>query len=78
MEQKRILIPNGGISEWALINAAHRMGMYVITSGIHEDAPANRIADEYVKADYSDKEAMLRLAKEKNFPIGVAFDWSRL
>ena len=65
MEQKRILIPNGGISEWALINAAHRMGMYVITSGIHEDAPANRIADEYVKADYSDKEAMLRLAKEK-------------
>lgn len=65
MEQKRILIPNGNFSEWALINAAHRQGMYVIASGLNENAPGNKFADEYVKADYSDKEAMLQLAKEK-------------
>ena len=63
--QKRILIPNGNYSEWALVNAAHRQGMYVIVSGLNENAPANLIADEYVKADYSDKEVMLQLAKDK-------------
>lgn len=65
MEKKRILIPNGNFSEWALVNAAHRMGMYVIVSGLNENAPANCYADEYIKADYSDREAMLQLAKAK-------------
>ena len=65
MRKKRILIPNGNFSEWALINAAHRHGMYVIVSGLNENAPGNQFADEYIKADYSDKEAMLQLAKEK-------------
>ena len=65
MEKKRILIPNGNFSEWALVNAAHRQNMYVIVSGLNENAPANSYADEYIRADYSDKEAMLQLAKEK-------------
>ena len=65
MERKRVLIPNGNYSDWALINAAHRQGLYVIVSGLNEDAPGNKFADEYIKADYSDKEAMLQLAKEK-------------
>lgn len=65
MEKKKILIPGGKLSDWALVNAAHRLGMHVITSGTHRDAPAHKIADEYVYADYSDKEAMLQLAKEK-------------
>lgn len=72
MEQKRILIPNGNFSDWALINAAHRHGMYVIASGLNEDAPGNKFADEYVKADYSDKEAMLKLAKEKKIDYMVS------
>lgn len=72
MEQKRVLIPNGNFSEWALINAAHRHGMYVIASGLNEDAPGNKFADEYVKADYTDKEAMLKLAKEKKIDYMVS------
>lgn len=72
MEKKRILIPNGNFSEWALVNAAHRLGMYVIVSGLNENAPANTFADEYIKADYSDKEAMLRLAKEKKIDYMVS------
>ena len=64
--KKKILIPGGKLSDWALLNAAHKLGMYVITSGTHTDAPAHQFADEYVCADYSDKEAMLRLAEEKN------------
>lgn len=66
MEKKRILIPGGKLSDWALVNAAHKLGLYVITSGTHKNAPAHEFADEYVCADYSDKEAMLQLAKEKN------------
>lgn len=65
MEQKKILIPGGKASDWALVNAAHRLGFYVITSGTDTKAPAHRYADEYVCLDYSNKEAMLSLAKEK-------------
>ena len=65
MAKKKILIPGGKFSDWALVNAAHRLGMYVITSGSHRDAPAHQFSDEYVYADYSDMEAMLQLAKEK-------------
>lgn len=64
-EKKKILIPGGKLSDWALVNAAHRLGLYVITSGTNKAAPAHYFADEYVYADYSDKEAMLALAKEK-------------
>jgi len=63
--KKKILIPGGNLSDWALINAAHKLGMYVISSGTKRDGPAHGFADEYVYADYSDKEAMLAIAKEK-------------
>ena len=65
MERKKILIPGGKYSDLALVNAAHRLGLYVITAGTHAHAPAHAFADEYVCVDYSDKEAMLQLAKEK-------------
>lgn len=65
MEQKKILIPGGKFSDWALVNAAHRLGLYVITSGNDAKAPAHQFADKYVPADYSDKEAMLQLAKDE-------------
>ncbi|MBQ8670440.1 MAG: hypothetical protein IJ508_04265 [Oscillospiraceae bacterium] len=65
MERKKILIPGGKYSDLALVNAAHRLGLYVITAGTHTHAPAHSFADEYACVDYSDKEAMLQLAKDK-------------
>ena len=65
MDRKKILIPGGKYSDLALVNAAHRLGLYVITAGTHTHAPAHNFADEYVCVDYSDKEAILQLAKEK-------------
>lgn len=65
MAKKRILIPGGNLADWALVNAAHKLGLYVITSGTDKSGPAHKFSDEYVCADYSDKEAMLRLAEEK-------------
>jgi len=78
--QKKVLIPNANYSEWALINAAHRLGLYVITSGMNENAPGHQFADEYVKADYSDPDAMLRLAKEKkiDYMVTNAHDFGML
>lgn len=64
--QKKILIPGGKLADLSLVNAAHRMGFYVITSGTDKNAPAHSYADKYICADYSDKEAMLRIAKEEN------------
>ena len=65
-KQKKILIPGGKLSDWALVNSAHKLGMYVITSGTDKKAPAHQFSDKYVCADYSDKEAMLKLAKDEN------------
>ena len=66
MSQKKIFIPGGKFSDWALVNAAHRLGLYVITSGTDANAPAHQFADKYIPADYSDKEAMLKIAKDEN------------
>lgn len=64
MKRKKILIPNGNPSELQLINAAHRLGLYVITSGNNRYAPAHAFADRYVCADFSDREALLAAARE--------------
>ena len=64
--QKKILIPGGQYSDWALVNAAHRLGLYVITSGYHENDPAHKFSDKYIKADYADKEAMLAIAQKEH------------
>lgn len=64
MEQKKILIPGGKTSDLALVNAAHKLGLYVITSGRDKTAPAHQFADQFVCADYSDKEAILRVVKD--------------
>lgn len=66
MEKKKILIPGGRESDLALIRAAHRMGMYVISSGTNQTHPAHEFADKYIVADYSDKEAMLEIAKNEH------------
>ena len=66
MDRKKILIPGGQFSDWALVNAAHRLGLYVITSGYAENDPAHKFSDKYIKADYSDKEAMLKIAMDEH------------
>ena len=71
-EKKKVLIPGGRLSDWALINAAHKPGLYVISSGYRPDDPAHHFADKYIQADYADKEEMLRIAKEEKIDYMVA------
>lgn len=64
-KMKKILILGGGKADAALVFAAHRLGLYVITTGKRRDGVAHQFADEYVYADYGNNEEMLSLAKEK-------------
>lgn len=61
---KRILILNGSFCELPLIQEAKEMGHYVITTGNMPLLPGHAYADEYINADYSDKELILKLVKE--------------
>lgn len=61
----RILIPNGSFHDIPIIKEAKKQGYYVITSGAAPDAIGHKYADEYVYGDFSDREKMLDIAKEK-------------
>lgn len=63
---KKVLILNGSISEAPIIEEAKRLGFYVITSGNMPELYAHKLADEYIQADYSDKEAVLKIVKDNN------------
>lgn len=62
---KKILIPNGSFHDIPLIRTAKEMGYYVITSGAAANGIGHQYADEYVYGDFSDKELMLQIAREK-------------
>lgn len=59
---KKMLFVNGSYNEIPLINAAHELGMYVITSGNDLHGAGHVYADKYVPCDYSDKNAILEIA----------------
>lgn len=64
MNKKKLLIAGGGHADIPLILAAQKIGFYVITSGNREEDMGHQYSDEYCKADFSDKERMLELAKD--------------
>lgn len=66
MSQKRLLLLGGGHAEIPMIKAAKELGWYVITTGNNRDGLGHPYADKTVFADFSDKEAMLELARNEN------------
>ena len=62
--QQRVLILNGSLSEIPLIEEAHKLGYYVVTSGNAPSLIGHAYADEYIPCDYSDKEAVLDLVRK--------------
>jgi phosphoribosylamine-glycine ligase len=66
---KKMLLLNGSFNEVQLIHAAHRLGYYVITSGNDSTGEGHKYANEYCPCDYSDKEAVCELAKQKNIDV---------
>ena len=61
--QKRLLLLGGSHAEIPLIQAAQALSWYVITTGNNRDGLGHPYADKTVFADFSDKDAMLELAR---------------
>ena len=64
--KKVLLILNGGHSEIPLIRAGKKLGFHVVTTGNLPELIGHSYADQYCRADFSDKEAILKLAKDLN------------
>lgn len=62
--KEKVLILNGSFCEIPLIEEAKRMGYYFITTGNMPDLIGHKYSDEYIPADYSDKDAVLKLVKD--------------
>lgn len=73
---KKILLLNAGHTEIPIIEELKKMGCYIITSGAREDMPGHKLSDLYIKADYSDKEAILKICQENELDgiISNAYD----
>lgn len=65
MSQKKLLLLGGSHAEIPLIQAAHELGWYVITTGNNRDGLGHPYADKTVFANFSDKNAMLELARNE-------------
>jgi carbamoylphosphate synthase large subunit len=64
--KKRVLVAGGSYSDIPIINKAKELGYFTITSGNNEAELGHKYSDEYHKVDYSNKEALLQLAKKLN------------
>jgi len=62
-DKKRLLILNGSHSDIPLIKSGKKLGYHVITTGNAPDLIGHQYADEYHPGDFSDKEAILSLAR---------------
>lgn len=63
---QNVLITGGSHAEIPLIDALHRLGYTVISTGLNRDGLGHREADIYEPTDFSDKARMLELARHYN------------
>lgn len=73
MGQKRIMLLGGIRYLLPVIKAAHEQGYYVITADYLPDNIAHKYSDEYVNVSIVDKEAVLKVAREKQIDGIMSF-----
>ena len=73
---KKILVLNAGHTEVPIIEELKKMGNYLVTTGKRADFAGHKLADQYIKEDYSDKEAILEIVKKENIEgiVSCAYD----
>lgn len=71
--QKKIMLLGGAAHIIPVIEAAHKHGIYVITVDYLPDNAAHKYSDEYVNVSIIDKEAVLKVAQERNIDGIVSF-----
>ena len=73
MKQKKLMLLGGIRYLLPVIKAAHEQGYYVITADYYPDNIAHKYSDEYVNVNIIDKEAVLKVAREKNIDGIMSF-----
>lgn len=71
--QKRLMLLGGIRYLLPVIKAAHEQGYYVITADYLPDNIAHKYSDEYVNVSIIDKEAVLKVAREKKIDGIMSF-----
>ena len=64
MEQKKLMLLGGLRYLLPVIEAAHKLGIYVITCDYLPDNIAHKYSDEYHNVSIVDKDAVLELARK--------------
>ena len=73
MKQKRLMLLGGIRYLLPVIKAAHEQGYYVITADYLPNNIAHQYSDEYVNVSIIDKEAVLKVAREKEIDGIMSF-----
>ena len=71
--QKKLLLLGGSRYILPVIEAAHKLGIYVITCDYLPDNIAHKYSDEYCNVSIIDKDAVLEAAKERNVDGVMSF-----
>ena len=72
-KQKKLMLLGGIRYLLPVIKAAHEQGYYVITADYLPDNIAHKYSDEYVNVSIIDKEAVLKIAREKEIDGIMSF-----
>ena len=72
-KQKKLMLLGGIRYLLPVIEAAHKQGYYVITADYLPDNIAHKYSDEYVNVSIIDKEAVLKVAREKQIDGIMSF-----
>ena len=73
MKQKKLMLLGGIRYLLPVIKAAHEQGYYIITADYIPDNIAHKYSDEYVNVSIIDKEAVLKVAQEKQIDGIMSF-----
>ena len=73
MKQKKLLLLGGLRYLFPVIEEAHRLGIYVITADYLPNNIAHQYSDEYVNVSIIDKDAVLKVAREKEIDGIMSF-----
>lgn len=73
MSQKKLMLLGGIRYLLPVIEAAHKLGVYVITADYLPDNIAHKYSDEYVNVSILDREAVLKVAQERQIDGILSF-----
>ena len=68
---KKALLLCASHNDLGTIRALRELGYYIVVTGSIENQPGEHLCDKYIKADYSDKELILQIAKEEKIDAVV-------